>query len=145
MLFRDDPIIFGRPSIKPPSSQAGTQGLMRSALIWNQLEAAGIPSVKGVWLHDAAGGNLFSVICIAQKYAGHAMQAAIVASQCGGGIRNGRFVVVVDDDINPSDIYDVLWAVSTRCDPAPPFRRSAALLAARLIQEYFRAKCTAHV
>lgn len=122
IVFRDDPIVFGRPPIKPPSSQAGTQGLMRAALVWNQLEAAGIPSVNGVWLHDAGGGSLFSVICISQKYAGHATQAALVASQCGGGIRNGRFVVVVDDDIDPSDIHDVLWAVSTRCDPARSFQ-----------------------
>ncbi len=45
-----------------------------------------------------------------------------MVSQCGGGIRNGRFVVVVDDDIDPSDIHDVLWAVSTRCDPVRSFQ-----------------------
>jgi 4-hydroxy-3-polyprenylbenzoate decarboxylase len=25
---------------------------------------------------------------------------------------------VVDDDIDPTSIFDVLWAMSTRCDPA---------------------------
>jgi 4-hydroxy-3-polyprenylbenzoate decarboxylase len=30
----------------------------------------------------------------------------------------GRFVVVVDEDINPRDPMDVLWAIGTRCDPA---------------------------
>lgn len=29
----------------------------------------------------------------------------------------GRFVVVVDEDINPRDPEDVLWAIGTRCDP----------------------------
>jgi 4-hydroxy-3-polyprenylbenzoate decarboxylase len=29
----------------------------------------------------------------------------------------GRFVIVVDEDIDPSNNDDVLWAVSTRCDP----------------------------
>lgn len=118
IFFRDQPIIFGRPPIKPPSSQARTQGILRSSLIWNHLEAAGIPEVKGVWLHEAGGGSLFCVVSLSQKYPGHAMQTGLVASQCSGGIRNGRFVVVVDDDINPADIQDVVWAVCTRSDPA---------------------------
>ena len=29
-----------------------------------------------------------------------------------------RFVIVVDDDIDPSNIDDVLWALATRSDPA---------------------------
>ena len=29
-----------------------------------------------------------------------------------------RAVVVVDEDINPRDPEDVLWAIGTRCDPA---------------------------
>lgn len=30
----------------------------------------------------------------------------------------GRYVVVVDDDIDPTDIHDVVWAMGTRSDPA---------------------------
>ena len=30
----------------------------------------------------------------------------------------GRFVIIVDDDIDPSNEEDVLWAMATRCDPA---------------------------
>ena len=30
----------------------------------------------------------------------------------------GRLVVVVDDDIDPSDLADVMWAVTTRCEPS---------------------------
>jgi 4-hydroxy-3-polyprenylbenzoate decarboxylase len=29
-----------------------------------------------------------------------------------------RIVVVVDDDIDPSNLADVMWAVATRCEPA---------------------------
>ena len=28
------------------------------------------------------------------------------------------FVVVVDDDIDPTNLFDVVWAMCTRCDPA---------------------------
>ncbi len=41
------------------------------------------------------------------------MKAALAAS----GDYMGRFVVVVDEDINPRDREDVLWAIGTRCDP----------------------------
>lgn len=34
------------------------------------------------------------------------------------GAYHGRFVIVVDDDIDPSNTDDVLWAIGTRCDPA---------------------------
>jgi 4-hydroxy-3-polyprenylbenzoate decarboxylase len=27
-------------------------------------------------------------------------------------------VIVVDHDVDPTDIFDVMWAVCTRCDPA---------------------------
>jgi 3-polyprenyl-4-hydroxybenzoate decarboxylase len=29
----------------------------------------------------------------------------------------GRFIVVVDEDIDPSNIDEVIWAMGTRCDP----------------------------
>ena len=28
-----------------------------------------------------------------------------------------RLVVVVDDDIDPSNLNDVMWAITTRCEP----------------------------
>jgi 4-hydroxy-3-polyprenylbenzoate decarboxylase len=30
----------------------------------------------------------------------------------------GRLVVVVDEDVDPSNLNDVMWAVTTRCEPA---------------------------
>ena len=29
-----------------------------------------------------------------------------------------RFIILVDEDINPRDPHDVFWALGTRCDPA---------------------------
>src|SRR2546425_429217 len=77
----------------------------------------GLPNVKGVWCHEAGGGRLFNIIAIKQAYAGHAKQAALAASQCAAGNYLGRYVVVVDDDIDPSSTFDVIWAIATRSDP----------------------------
>src|SRR6201999_3076196 len=33
------------------------------------------------------------------------------------GAYNNRWTIVVDDDINPTNFNDVVWAMCTRCDP----------------------------
>jgi len=40
-----------------------------------------------------------------------------VASSCQGGAYAGKWTVVVDEDIDASDLDQVLWAMSTRFDP----------------------------
>src|SRR5438477_10851464 len=36
---------------------------------------------------------------------------------CAASDRNGRYVVIVDEDIDPSNMDEVLWAMTTRVDP----------------------------
>ncbi len=44
-------------------------------------------------------------------------QAGLIASQCHAGAYANRFVVVVDDDIDPADMNRVIWAMCTRFEP----------------------------
>ena len=60
---------------------------------------------------------MFNIIAIRQAYPGHSKQAAMLAANCQSGSYLGRFVVVVDEDIDPTDLFQVVWAMSTRCDP----------------------------
>ncbi len=46
-----------------------------------------------------------------------APQAGLVASQVNPTGDFGRYMVVADDDIDPSDIHDAIWAMGTRSDP----------------------------
>ena len=117
VYHRDDPIILGCPQGKPPHEDNRFGAYLRSASIWYRLERAGIPDVQGVWLPPEAGNRGLVVVSICQRYAGHARQAAIVASQVAGAAYLGRFVIVVDEDVNLFDMDDVWWAVCTRCDP----------------------------
>jgi 4-hydroxy-3-polyprenylbenzoate decarboxylase len=41
----------------------------------------------------------------------------MIASQCHAAAYLGRFTVVVDEDIDPTDMKEVIWAMTTRCDP----------------------------
>jgi UbiD family decarboxylase len=61
---------------------------------------------------------MWVVVSITQQYAGHAMQAAGISALCQAGGLMNRYTIVVDDDIDPSDNDQVVWALSTRSDPA---------------------------
>lgn len=116
VLYRNNPIITGAPPFRPPSDTTLFRSLGSSAMVWDNLERAGVPDVLGVWQHEAAHWA-FTVVSIKQRYPGHARQAGLLASQVPGGAEMGRYVVVVDDDIDPSNINDVIWAMATRADP----------------------------
>jgi UbiD family decarboxylase len=73
---------------------------------------AGVTDVTGVWQHVA---QLMTVVALRQRYAGHAKRAALIAA---ANSYMGRLVVVVDDDVDPSNLADVMWAITTRCEPA---------------------------
>ena len=115
--YRNDPILTCAASQKPPHSHLFERCFLRSAALWDSLDNAGIPDVKGVWVHQGGSGRTFVVVAIKQRYFGHATQAALVASQVNPTGYCGRYVVVVDEDIDPSDIHDVMWAMGTRSDP----------------------------
>jgi 4-hydroxy-3-polyprenylbenzoate decarboxylase len=117
LMHRNDPILLGSPPGKPPSELTAYRSVMRSALLWDQMEAAGVPGIQAVWCHPAGGTRLFNVVAIRQMFAGHAKQAGAVATQCRAGAYLGRYTIVVDEDVDPTDLYDVVWAMSTRVDP----------------------------
>jgi 4-hydroxy-3-polyprenylbenzoate decarboxylase len=114
ILYRDDPIILGVSSGRPPTGTHLMNTTTRCAITWNALEAAGVPGICGVWHLQLIQ---FCVIAIRPQYPGHAKQAALMASQAPGTVQMGRYVVVVEDDIDITDWRDVLWAITTRVDP----------------------------
>jgi UbiD family decarboxylase len=117
IYFRDSPILVGSPPAKPPNDYSYSKAVMRSALLADALAAAGVPDVKAVWAHEIGGARMFNVVSIKQRYAGHARQAGHILSQCGVGAYLSRYSIVVDDDIDPSNLQEVMWAVATRTDP----------------------------
>jgi UbiD family decarboxylase len=117
VYYRNDPIMTMATPMRPPSDYMFGKCIVDSGMIWDEVEAAGLAGVAGVWCHEVGTSKMFNVIAIKQNHAGHAKQAAMLAASCASGAYLGRFVIVVDDDVDPSDLFDVMWAVSTRCDP----------------------------
>ncbi len=118
IYHRNDPIIVGSPPGRPPSCDGIYYRLVyRSARLHHELIKSGVRDVKGVWLCPEVNGAPLIIVSIKQQYAGHARQAAYLASQSLQIGVQGRYVIVVDEDIDPTNMADVLWAVCTRSDP----------------------------
>lgn len=109
VMHRNDPVIYGSPP-----GISGKSVPLSAANVWLALEKAGVTDVAGVWEYS---GRYITVIALKQKYGGHARRAALAVLGSTYGYHR-RFVIVVDDDIDPSRIEDVLWALATRCDPS---------------------------
>ncbi|HTM10452.1 MAG TPA: UbiD family decarboxylase [Verrucomicrobiae bacterium] len=117
IYHRSDPIMTGAPPSRPPTEATFYKSFWRSAMIWEEMERAGVPDIQGVWCPPEGNTRLWTVVSIKQRYPGHARQAGILASQVHAAAYLGRFTIVVDEDIDPSDMKDVIWAMTTRCDP----------------------------
>ena len=115
VYHRDDAIIVGQPPTKP--NHPGRQVKMASlAAMWDALEAAGVPEVRGVWNLQGGGYRMIYVISIKQLHAGHAKMAGLVAAGWGGSYMS-RMIIVVDEDIDITTPAEVMWALATRWDP----------------------------
>ena len=118
IYHRNDPIILGCPPQRPPDELGRYRAVTRSALMKENITRAGVPDVTDVWAHEVGGARMLLGVAIKQRYPGHARQVGHIASQCHVGAYAGKYVVVVDDDIDVSSLEDLTWAMLTRSDPA---------------------------
>ena len=121
VLHRNDPILTCAPQHKPPDETVLMRSLATSAKAWAALEDLGVRGVKGVWQHEGGASKKFLVISLEQAYAGHARQALHVAASSAGAIFGGKWVVVVDEDIDPTNMTEIIWALCTRVNGLDDF------------------------
>jgi UbiD family decarboxylase len=117
VYHRRNPILVGSPPGKPPHDYSYSSCVMRSALVHDALEAAGLPGVVRVWCPPSGSARLMNVVVLKQRYFGHSKQAGLLATQVQPAAYLGRLTVVVDEDINPEDLGELFWAITTRADP----------------------------
>ncbi|MBI4285142.1 MAG: UbiD family decarboxylase [Chloroflexi bacterium] len=117
--FRNNPILTGVLMSDYPSCEEGWfYSISKSARVHCDLEGMGMPGIKSVYAYPAAASAFgVLVVSIEQKYAGHASQVLSLAAQCPGAGYYTKWIIVVDEDVDPSNINEVLWAMSTRCKP----------------------------
>ena len=117
--YRNNPILTCALMADYPSNECGTLWAMsKAAKVWNDLDAMGVPGIKGVWSPPEAAGWGMTVVSIEQRYAGHAAQVMALAAQCTGGAYFTKYIIVVDHDVDPSNLAEVVWAMVTRSRPS---------------------------
>lgn len=117
---RRSPILTAALMAKYPSCEIGAYyAIMRSARILDDLERIGVCGVVGAYAHPAAASGWgIVVVALAQQYPGHAAQVLALTAQCPAAAYYTKWIIAVDEDIDPTDFNEVMWALSTRCHPA---------------------------
>ena len=117
--YRSNPVLTNALMADYPScEQSGFFSVIRSAKIWDDLDKLGVPGIQGVYAHPAAAGGFgMTVISLEQRYAGHAAQVLALAAQVPGGAYYTKWIIAVDEDVDPTDTDQVIWAMASRCNP----------------------------
>ncbi len=117
---RRAPILTAALMAKYPSCEIGAYyAIMRSARILDDLERIGVPGVLAAYAHPAAASGWgIVVVSLQQQYAGHAAQVLALTAQCPAAAYYTKWIIAVDEDVDPTDFNEVMWALSTRCNPA---------------------------
>lgn len=118
LYFRDNPIIVGMPPHRPPFDADKMRQYLKSAILTQQLKKQGIPGIVNAWCFGLGGCRLLVAVAIKQQYCGHSRQVGHAVYSSAAANYVGRYVVVVEEDIDVTNLEDVVWAVLTRSDPA---------------------------
>lgn len=116
IYHRSNPIILGMPNHIGRGDASYWSALMGSTIVHNDAVRVGLPGIKQIWFHVGME-QMFIVASIKQMYAGHDKDVAMFISSKRTATSLARYVILVDDDIDPSNINEVIWAMCTRCDP----------------------------
>ncbi|MBI4523571.1 MAG: UbiD family decarboxylase [Deltaproteobacteria bacterium] len=112
VYHRNNPIIQDEAPLWTGAARVDLS--LRAGLLWDQLENMGVQDVVGVYNPN----NYLWAVAIKQRYAGHAKQAGHAVLAASASARQAKYIVVVDEDIDTTNLKEILWAMMTRVDPA---------------------------
>lgn len=100
---------------KPPD-EPGVLGMALNELFIPLLQRQ-FPEIVDFYLPPQACSYRLAVVSIRKGYPGHARRIMMGIWGCLQQFSYTKFIIVVDDDIDIRDWGDVVWALTTRCDP----------------------------
>ncbi len=115
ITHREDPIYHATVVGKPPMEDAWLG--KATERIFLPLIRMIHPEIVDINLPVEACFHNLAVVSIKKRYPGHAKKV-MFALWSMGMLSLTKIVVVVDDDVNVHDMREVIWAVTTRFDPA---------------------------
>jgi UbiD family decarboxylase len=120
ITHRNNPIYQAFISQKPPSESSKLRQISHEAFILRNIKAIGLEGVVDIHMPDTTQAG-FIIVSIRKEHAAHPMKVASAVFSFAQP-RHGKFVIIVDDDIDVYDLDDVLWAIMFRTSLIPTRR-----------------------
>ncbi len=116
ITHRKDPIYHSTYTGRPPDEPA-ILGVALNEVFVPILQKQ-FPEIVDFYLPPEGCSYRLAVVSIRKQYAGHAKRVMLGVWSFLRQFMYTKFVIVVDDDVNTRDWNDVIWAMTTRMDPA---------------------------
>ena len=116
MTMRNNPIYHSTYTGRPPDEPA-ILGLALNEVFIPLLQKQ-YPEIVDFYLPAEGCSYRIAVVSMKKQYPGHAKRVMMGVWSFLRQFMYTKFVIVVDDDIDARDWKDVIWAISTRMDPA---------------------------
>lgn len=117
MRFRRDAIYHGSYMGRSPYDEPSVLAMALNDIFVPLLQKV-FPEIVDFYLPPEACSYRIAVVSIRKQYPGHAQRIMMGIWSYLRQFTYTKFVIVVDDDIDARNWSDVIWAMSTRVDPA---------------------------
>jgi 4-hydroxy-3-polyprenylbenzoate decarboxylase len=116
MTMRHHPIYLSTYTGRPPDEPSVLGEALNEVFV--PLIRQQFPEIVDFWLPPEGCSYRIAVVSVKKAYPGHAKRVMMAVWSYLRQFMYTKWVIVVDDDINARDWKDVMWAISTRMDPA---------------------------
>ena len=116
ITMRRDPIYLSTFTGRPPDEPSVLGEALNEVFI--PLLQQQFPEIVDFWLPPEGCSYRIAVISMKKAYPGHAKRVMMGAWSYLRQFMYTKWIIVVDADINARDWNDVMWAISTKMDPA---------------------------
>jgi 4-hydroxy-3-polyprenylbenzoate decarboxylase len=116
MTQRRDPIYHSTYTGRPPDEPA-ILGVALNEVFVPILQKQ-FPEIRDFYLPPEGCSYRLAIVSMRKQYPGHAKRVMMGVWSFLRQFMYTKFVIVVDDDVNTRDWKDVIWAMTTRMDPA---------------------------
>ena len=116
ITMRRDPIYHGTYTGKPPDEPAMLGVALNEVFV--PLLVKQFPEIADFYLPPEGCSYRLAVVSMKKQYPGHAKRVMFGVWSFLRQFMYTKFIVVTDDDVNIRDWKEVIWAITTRVDPA---------------------------
>ncbi len=116
ITMRRDPIYLSTFTGRPPDEPSVLGEALNEVFI--PLLRQQFPEITDFWLPPEGCSYRIAVVSMRKAYPGHAKRVMLGVWSYLRQFMYTKWVIVVDDDIDARNWKDVMWAISTRMDPA---------------------------